>query len=641
MNFRLILLFIVLAVASLNVSAQLCNGSLGDPIVNITFGAGANPGRPLAAATTSYNFLNNDCPNDGQYTIRSSTNSCFGNTWHILNRDHTGDANGYFMLVNASFQPGDFYLDTVENLCSNTTYEFASWIMNVIKPTSCNGNTIAPNITFSIERLDGSVIKSFSSGNIPATATPAWKAYGSFFTTPPGISTVVVRMRNDAPGGCGNDLALDDITFRPCGPTLIPSITGIQNKTITICQGKDTSLLLSCNVSAGFNNPVFQWQQSSDGNTWTNIPTANATNLQVNVLTAAVSSKMYRLTVAEALNAGVSSCTIASDPLTVRVVANPITTAMNTGPVCSGDPLQLLASGGTSYSWTGPNGFSGSGASVTLPAVSTSSVGKYLVKVSNIEGCSSLDSTTVVLSPSPKATLSFTDTAICAGRPVQLFAFGGGNYQWQPASDLSSTVIQNPVAAPNDSAVYQVIVANSAGCRDSALVRVNIIPHPTANAGPDQLTSEDQQVVLQGSATGHNLLVRWAPQPYVSNPGILQPRALSPRDTSFILTVTSGDGCGLARDTMRLKVYKNIDIPNVFSPNGDGINDVWQIPALQAYPAHQVTIFDRYGRVLFNDKKFKGWDGTVNGKPLAIGTYYFVIDGKDFLRLSGSVLLIK
>src|SRR5689334_5692514 len=92
--------------------AQLCSGSLGDPIVNITFGAGPNPGAPLSSAATNYLYTATDCPNDGSYTVRNSTANCFSNSWHTLTSDHTGNPNGYFMVVNASYQPSSFYVDT-------------------------------------------------------------------------------------------------------------------------------------------------------------------------------------------------------------------------------------------------------------------------------------------------------------------------------------------------------------------------------------------------------------------------------------------------------------------------------------------------------------------------------------------------
>src|SRR5688572_5438044 len=124
--------------------SQLCQGSLGDPLVNITFGSGPNPGPPLSAATTSYQFVSGDCPGDGFYTVRTNSSNCFGNSWHNLAADHTGN-QGYFMLVNASFQPSAFFLDTVRGLCGGTTYEFAAWVMNMLLPSSCASAGIQPN----------------------------------------------------------------------------------------------------------------------------------------------------------------------------------------------------------------------------------------------------------------------------------------------------------------------------------------------------------------------------------------------------------------------------------------------------------------------------------------------------------------
>ena len=118
---RLFTILILIILTTHTVSAQLCQGSLGDPIVNISFGAGPDPGPALSAAATGYQYVTNDCPNDGFYTLRGKSNNCFGGSWHNLNGDHTGNANGYFMLVNASIPPGALYLDTVRGLCGNTT----------------------------------------------------------------------------------------------------------------------------------------------------------------------------------------------------------------------------------------------------------------------------------------------------------------------------------------------------------------------------------------------------------------------------------------------------------------------------------------------------------------------------------------
>ncbi|HPG11346.1 MAG TPA: hypothetical protein PLU37_07440, partial [Chitinophagaceae bacterium] len=197
-------------ISTFTVKAQLCNGSLGDPVVNITFATTA--GVNIPTPPPGYIFTSGVCPNDGYYTIAKNTSGCFGDTWHTVPSDHTG--NGAFMLVNASFDPGDFFLTTVTDLCPNTTYEFAAWILNVMKPT----NSILPDITFKIETPGGIVLSSFNTGQIQVTSSPLWEQYGFFFTTPANNAEIVLRITNNAPGGYGNDLALDDITFRPCGP---------------------------------------------------------------------------------------------------------------------------------------------------------------------------------------------------------------------------------------------------------------------------------------------------------------------------------------------------------------------------------------------------------------------------------------
>jgi hypothetical protein len=150
--------------ASTFLNAQLCTGSLGDPVVNITFGSGgSNSGY---TATNAYTYTSSFCPDDGFYTITNSTANCFGNTWHTVSSDHTG--NGAFLLVNATLTPGDFFVTTVNNLCPNTTYEFAAWIMNVLN----RFGSIRPNITFKIETTNGTVLQQFSTGDIIETHRP-------------------------------------------------------------------------------------------------------------------------------------------------------------------------------------------------------------------------------------------------------------------------------------------------------------------------------------------------------------------------------------------------------------------------------------------------------------------------------------
>ena len=102
-------------VFSFKVSAQLCTGSLGDPVVNIDFGTGS---AAYSFTAPGYRLTTGSCPNDGEYSITTFQSSC-GRQWHSVPADHTG--GGAFMMVNASNNPGDFFLQTVNNLCPNTT----------------------------------------------------------------------------------------------------------------------------------------------------------------------------------------------------------------------------------------------------------------------------------------------------------------------------------------------------------------------------------------------------------------------------------------------------------------------------------------------------------------------------------------
>jgi gliding motility-associated-like protein len=635
---------VLLSLPCLKGFSQLCQGSLGDPIVNITFGSGSNPGSPLAAAATGYQFVSSDCPNDGFYTVRNSSTACFMNSWHSLTSDHTGNGNGYFMLVNASIQPSAFYIDTVRGLCGNSTYEFAAWIMNVLLPSSCGGIGNQPNLSFTIENTNGTVLKSYNSGNIPTTPSPAWKQFGFFFTTPPAGSDIVLRIVNNAPGGCGNDLALDDITFRSCGPQLTPYIVGNSSTTADICEGSTSSFNFSTTLSAGFTNPDFQWQQRFNNGSWSDVPGANSTTFGTNFTpSSTIGIYEYRISVAESGNLGSPQCRISSQPLTVIVHPNPVVTTSNTGPVCEGNNISLTATGGTQYVWTGPNNYSTNASSFTLNNVNTSDAGTYNVTVSTAASCSSTGSTTFAVNPAPVAAVTFTDTSICTTNSIQLSASGGSSFEWQPVSGLSANDISNPVASPVTGTRYKVVVSDDLGCTDSAFVQVNVSEKAIAHAGPDRTIILGGTATLAGSIEGPFDSFNWSPAIDLNDPKVLQPIATPTADAQYILTAVSANDCGISSDTMLVKLFRGIFIPNAFSPNNDGLNDTWNIPALDAYPGFELLVFNRYGEVVFENRGTnKPWDGKYKSTDLPIGAYVYTIKLDDTIGLlKGTVMIVR
>jgi gliding motility-associated-like protein len=164
------------------------------------------------------------------------------------------------------------------------------------------------------------------------------------------------------------------------------------------------------------------------------------------------------------------------------------------------------------------------------------------------------------------------------------------------------------------------------------------------NAGPDIDVISGDRVPLNaevGAAEGATY--KWTPATYLDNPNITNPTATPLKNITYRLTVTSAQGCFIVSDEVIVKVHEKLVIPNTFTPNGDGINDILTIDGLDSYKQSITTIFDRNGQQVFKSLAYpKPWDGTHNGKPLPIGTYYYVIDlNNGQKRVSGYVNVFK
>jgi gliding motility-associated-like protein len=244
--------------------------------------------------------------------------------------------------------------------------------------------------------------------------------------------------------------------------------------------------------------------------------------------------------------------------------------------------------------------------------------------------------------PGTKAMVS-AGTNICEGTSTFLSASGGVTYLWIPSTGLSDKLSANPIAAPVDTTNYKVIVTNQYGCRDSANVLINVFKKLIVNAGPDQSIFEGDTVTLTGSVKGAASSVYWLPNTNIQNNTMVTP-VVSPVDnTTYTLYAVSPQGCPLESDDAFVRVYKKLRIPNIFSPNGDGINDTWAIQNIDTYPLATVKVFTRSGRVVFESKTLGiAWDGTLNGKAVPVATYYYVIDLHVGLNpLSGWVVIVR
>jgi len=640
---RSVLLLMMGVLLALESRSQLCTGSLGDPVAHISFGAGSSQGPPLPSGKTNYNYVSGSCPDDGQYTLTNLTFGCFSGTWHTVVGDHTpDDAGGFYMLVNASREPGIFYTDTVHSLCGGTTYEFSAFVMNVIKNPACENQAIRPDLTFTIETLSGQKLVTYNTGSIRDNAAPTWVQYGTFLTTPSGVSSVIIKITNNAPGGCGNDLALDDIMFRPCGPKVQTGIGEILANDTAFCEPDTRVFTLRTVFTQGFQDTRLQWQVSYDeGFNWQNIPGATSATYTRQPTNRGVYK--YRVLIGDGDNINLSACRIASNSVTIRVTPPAFVQATNYVDGCLGSKVPLFASGASKFSWTGPNGFTSDKQDPVLASVQYRDSGMYIVKGTTNTGCVGYDTTVLYVFENVRITYT-SPVSVCEGEAVRLTASGGTKIKWDPSAGLDNDTIYSPTATVNQSTSYKVTVLNRYGCFDTGTVFINVLKLPKADAGPDLRMLRGKPIQLRSTISGTDVSHFWSPVTYMEDPSAVRPFVNPPSDSRYRLTVISNRGCGSQTDEMEVKVLETIKVPNTFTPNGDGYNDVWEIELLNLFESCILEVYNTAGQLVHRNIGYsRPWDGTRNGNPLPAGTYYYAIDLRlpGYDKLAGYITIIR
>ncbi|RFS13431.1 PA14 domain-containing protein, partial [Emticicia sp. C21] len=183
------------------------------------------------------------------------------------------------------------------------------------------------------------------------------------------------------------------------------------------------------------------------------------------------------LNFAEWIVGGSKVCS-ATTQVTVNVNTLPSPTANSNSPICSGKTLNLTGSGGISYQWAGPNGFSSGTQNPTITNVATpANSGTYTVTVTNANGCSATATTSVTINAIPEITIG-SNSPVCSGQTLSFTASGGTSYQWSGPNNFSSTS-QNPsIANVNSihSGTYTVTVSNVSGCTSTSTIVINQPP---------------------------------------------------------------------------------------------------------------------------------------------------------------------
>ena len=265
--------------------------------------------------------------------------------------------------------------------------------------------------------------------------------------------------------------------------------------------------------------------------------------------------------------------------------------------------------------------------------------------------CLSIKDTTITVYAAPE--ISFTiqpKPAVCVGDTLTLNGIASGitasyvdKWNWNMGNSVTADS-QHIFTRYNDSGTYIISLkgTTSYGCNEIARQSVLIYPVPRIVLPVSINILQGQSLVLPATYQGLSLSYLWNPATWLNNPYLSNPFSTPLNDTLYTVTVTNSYFCS-STDSVMINVLKMPLIPNVFTPNGDGIHDTWHIEFLKEYPRCTVDVFDRNGMNVFHSYNYDNeWNGFNCSKPVPIGVYYYVIKpGNGRAPITGSVTVIR
>jgi len=319
--------------------------------------------------------------------------------------------------------------------------------------------------------------------------------------------------------------------------------------------------------------------------------------------------------------------------------------------VCRGTLAQLHATGAVQYTWnTTPD------ISCTLcatPLINPSNNTAYIVTGVSEHGCVKSDTVNVRVRQPFTMQVQPGDT-ICAGEQIKLGASGADLYQWTPGGGLDNTVSASPKASPSATTTYMVVGRDSDHCfADTGSVQVTVYPIPNVFAGQDTTVNTGSTVQPSTSYSRDVTTYNWTPSNGLSCTNCATPTVDVKSTVSYRVTASNQGGC-VASDEVTITAIcngNNFFIPNTFSPNGDGMNDVFYVRGKGINLVHSLRVFNRWGQAVYEKRDFMandaaaGWDGKINGKIADMDVYVYIVemycDNANIVPYKGNVALIR
>lgn len=580
-------------------------------IVTITVDQEAIAGNIIGATTVC------ESGNGGSLTLIGSTGSILdwesstdgGTTWNP--EGNLSNIENYLNLIATT----DYRVIVTSGVCPNDTTSIATIAVDAVTvpgsvTTDATVCELANSGTLNLGGNNGSVINwemSTDGGNTWLTLanTSISQNYLDLNTT----TSYRAVVKN---GVCPSSGSL------PATITVSPqSEGGAVSSSETVCADQNFGVL----TLTGHEGSILDWEFSNDnGSTWNSL--GNTTiNQTYNNLS---DTTWYRAIVQNGICPNDTSA-IAF----INLYPAPISEFVQ-DTVCFGETMNFVNNSTTSsgfitlQSW---NFGDGNTSTALAPQHDYAAAGTYSTTlfVLNNFGCSDTVTYDMEVEESPMVdVIALSATEFCLGDSVQLETILDPNYTylWN-TGETTNTIV-------TDSAdVYVVNVSHIVtSCTNSDSIEVIVFDLPIVSAGLDTNVALGYSVELSGTGgTSYS----WTPSNTLDNSFVLNPIATPDSTTIYILTVTDDNGCS-ASDSVLVEINGEIllTIYNIITPNGDGFNDTWIIGNILNFPNNNVSIFNRYGQIVYEANGYvNDWDGTRNGDNLPDGSYYYIIEMTD------------
>jgi len=337
----------------------------------------------------------------------------------------------------------------------------------------------------------------------------------------------------------------------------------------------------------------------------------------------------------------------------VTVNSNPIVKTNNDSSICRGSTLQLQTTGAQTYTWTTAQSLSCVNCSNPVAAPITSTT--YYVKGIDNLGCPGYDTLNITVHQ-PIQTNVAPGRTICQAESVNLLATGtASSYIWSPAQGLNNTTITNPVATPASTTQYRVVGYDGHNCfTDTGYVTIIVNPKPAIDLGPNLILSTGTVYPLTSVLqNGPIVSWLWTPSINLNCSTCPLPSATVINNITYYVAIKNSFGC-TATDSISIRAFcegSQVFIPNAFTPDGDGLNDILMVRAKGIDLVKSFRIFTRWGELIFEKTNFSpndpafGWDGKIRGVTGPAEVYVYtaevICSNKQNYLIKGNTSILK